>query len=101
MSAERARAIRLRRTGRFALVCLCTFLAEDAPAQPAPPAKAQVKSSLRSRLGVEAAAPLLRSESMELRLRGFEKLGATGTSAALELLADALEAGGAARTANE
>jgi cellulose synthase operon protein C len=102
MSAERRRVIRRRLAERCALVCLLSLVAEDAVAQPAaPPAKAQVKSSLRSRLGVEAAAPLLRSESTDLRLRGFEKLGATGTSAALELLADALEAGGAARTANE
>ncbi len=59
------------------------------------------RGSLRSIVGVEAAEPLLTSESTELRQRAFEKLGAAGTSAALELLAEALEPGGAARTANE
>jgi HEAT repeat protein len=103
MSAER----RLRIAGRVATVALvggfAWFTRNPASAEPAakPPDKPPAQSSLRSRLGIEAAEPLLKSESTELRLRAFEKLGASGTSAALELLADALELGGSARTANE
>jgi HEAT repeat protein len=63
--------------------------------------KPPARGSLRSRVGVEAAEPLLASEATELRQRAFEKLGSAGTSTALELLAEALEPGGAARTANE
>jgi hypothetical protein len=103
MSAER----RIRAAcvvGSVALVCaLCSFSSSPVSARPAakPFDRKPARSSLRSRIGVEAAQPLLKSEATELRQRAFEKLGASGTSAALELLADALELGGAARTANE
>jgi HEAT repeat protein len=103
MSAER----RLRAAcgvGSLAVACIVSSFSErPASAQPAakPLDKPPAQGSLRSRLGIEAAEPLLKSESTELRLRAFEKLGASGTSGALELLADALALGGAARNANE
>ena len=102
MSAER-RILAACRAGSLALVCAASSFSDPASAQPAVKAleKPGTQSSLRSRVGIEAAEPLLKSESTELRQRAFEKLGAAGTSAALELLADALELGGAARTANE
>ncbi len=104
MSAERSLPRRRLRAASLSLAGLLGLFGETwASAQPVPlPVdKTPARRSLRARLGVESAEPLLRSESTELRLRGFEKLGSTGTSAALELLADALEAGGAARNANE
>src|SRR5688572_13215086 len=103
MSAER-RILAACRVGSLALVCVASPSSDPASAQPAVQALDKplaAQSSLRSRVGIEAAEPLLKSESSELRQRAFEKLGAAGTSAALELLADALELGGAARTANE
>jgi len=57
--------------------------------------------SLRSSVGVGAAEPLLRAEATEVRQRAFERLGAVGTARALELLARALDNGGAARDARE
>jgi hypothetical protein len=91
-----------RQLDGFTFGTLLLLLATTASAQAnAPPDRTEPRISLRSRLGTEAAAPLLKSESTELRLRAFEKLGTAGTSTALELLSEALEAGGAARTASE
>jgi hypothetical protein len=102
MSAERRRARPRRRlAGAARLALLALFWDGVAGAQAPSAERPRPRGSLRSRIGVEAAEPLLRSESSELRQRAFEKLGAAGTSTALELLADALEPGGAARTANE
>ncbi len=57
--------------------------------------------SLRARVGVDAARPLLRAEASELRVRAFERLGTTNRSAAVGLLAHALGPDGEARNARE
>jgi HEAT repeat protein len=104
MSAERFSPKLERAIGCAALFVAFGLLFERATFGQTPPRAADkppARGSLRSRVGVEAAEPLLASESTELRQRAFEKLGAAGTSTALELLAEALEPGGAARTANE
>jgi hypothetical protein len=63
--------------------------------------QSEPRKSLRARLGVEAARPFLRAESTELRQRAFERLGSAHSSAALGLLARALEPDGGARGARE
>lgn len=70
------------------------------PASAAPPAP-KPERSLRSSIGIGAAKPLLRAEASEARQRAFERLGNAGTARALELLARALDIGGAARDARE
>lgn len=62
---------------------------------------AQPPRSLRGRLGIEATRTWFRAERTELRQRAFERLGSTGTAAALGLLAHALEPDGEARDARE
>jgi HEAT repeat protein len=57
--------------------------------------------SLRSRFAVEGLRRPLKAESSVLRQRAFERLGAAGTNAALELLSTALAPGGEARDARE
>jgi hypothetical protein len=68
----------------------------------APPVqRSDGRRSLRDRFGAEAALSLLRAEASETRRRGFARLGSAGTPRALELLARALDADGAARDARE
>jgi len=74
--------------------------APGANAAPNPNART-VPRSLRSSVGVGAAKAWLRADSTEDRRRAFERLGAMGTARALELLARALDGGGAARDARE
>jgi HEAT repeat protein len=66
-------------------------------ARPEPPPS----PSLRSRFGIDAVRPWLRAEPTLLRQRAFERLGALGSSGAIELLATALGNGGEARDARE
>jgi HEAT repeat protein len=58
-------------------------------------------SSLLGQLGAPAAERLLASDSPRERLRGLVRLSALGTPRAVELLARALDPGGAARGAEE
>jgi cellulose synthase operon protein C len=57
--------------------------------------------SLRSLFGVDAVRPGLHAEAGAVRERAFARLGTFGTPRALELLARALDADGAARDARE
>jgi len=86
----------MRNVSTAAFFALALLAADPGFAQTEPP-----KPSLRGRLGVEAARPLLRAEPTELRQRAFERLGSTPSTAALGLLAHALEPGGEARNARE
>jgi hypothetical protein len=72
-----------------------------AQAQQREPARPTRAPSLLSELGAPGAERLLASESPRDRLRGLERLSALGTPRAVELLARALEPGGAARGADE
>ena len=72
----------------------------DVPAEPTP-AKRPPRVSLESRLGISIAERLLRSSAEDDRIRGIERLGAVGTTRALEVLVEALEPSGAARGARE
>ena len=83
-----------------ALLAVACFGAA-APARALPAAQKGEERSLRSSIGVGAAKPLLRADSSAMRQRGFERLGSAGTARALELLARALDVGGAARDARE
>lgn len=79
----------------LALVCGLTMpaLARDARGGKAP--------SLLGELGTPAAERLLGSDASADRLRAFARLSGLGTPRALELLAKALDPGGAARGAEE
>ncbi|HEY3236125.1 MAG TPA: HEAT repeat domain-containing protein [Polyangiaceae bacterium] len=57
--------------------------------------------SLKDRFGIAAAERLLRSSEESERQRGLERLGALGTTRAMIALSQALEPGGAARTARD
>jgi hypothetical protein len=81
----------------LAVACFVTA----APARAVPPAQKGEERSLRSSIGVGAAKPLLRADAREVRERAFARLGGAGTARALELLARALDVGGAARDARE
>lgn len=81
------------------LVAFTAALATTAGAAPQP--SRRDARSLRSSVGVGAAEPLLRAEASDVRQRAFERLGSVGTARALELLARALDNGGAARDARE
>ena len=83
-----------------ALVAVACFGAAT-PASAAPSAPKGEERSLRSSIGIGAAKPLLRADSSDTRQRAFERLGSAGTARALELLARALDVGGAARDARE
>lgn len=72
-----------------------TLAQAQAGGSPQPP------RSLRARLGIEATRTWFRAEKTELRQRAFERLGSTGTAAALGLLSHALEPDGEARDARE
>jgi hypothetical protein len=76
-------------------------LGAASPTQALPAAAKPEERSLRSSIGVGAAKPLLRAEASDVRRRAFERLGNAGTARALELLARALDIGGAARDARE
>jgi HEAT repeat protein len=76
------------------LTAPCAAVAQ--PVKPGQPAR-----SLRARLGIEATRTWFRAEKTELRQRAFERLGSTGTAAALGLLSHALEPDGEARDAKE
>jgi cellulose synthase operon protein C len=76
------------------------------PAKSLPKIKQRGPSDVRARLsalaGVGAARRMLESsDSPAARQRALERLGAVGTSSALELLSKALEPGGAAKTSEE
>jgi cellulose synthase operon protein C len=70
-------------------------------AQAREPERGQKSPSLLSELGAPAAERLLASEASRERLRGLQRLSALGTPRAVELLARALDPGGAARGAEE
>jgi HEAT repeat protein len=87
---------------------LALLLAEPAAAQAprtrdmprvAPPSLR--RGTLRSHLGTEVAAALLKEQSAEQRQRGFERLGSVGTLQALDRLLKSFESGGAARSAQD
>ncbi|HET7542502.1 MAG TPA: HEAT repeat domain-containing protein [Polyangiaceae bacterium] len=59
------------------------------------------RSTLRTHLGSEVAAALLKEQSAEQRQRGFERLGSVGTVQALDRLLKSFESGGAARSAQD
>jgi hypothetical protein len=65
----------------------------------APPALR--RSTLRTHIGIDVAAALLKEASAEQRQRGFERLGSVGTAQALDLLLKSFETGGAARSAQD
>lgn len=76
---------------------LALFRAESAQAESAQSAP----RSLLGQLGGPAAERLLTSDASSDRLRGLSRLSALGTPRAIELLARALDPGGAARGAEE
>ena len=84
-----------------ALVATCA-LGLGAPAVLARgPERGQKAPSLLGELGAPAAERLLASDAPRDRLRGLQRLSALGTPRAVELLARALDPGGAARGAEE
>jgi hypothetical protein len=83
------------------LCLLSATAAADTPPRESSTNRAAERRSLRSVVGVDAVRPLLRAAAGETRERGFERLGTLGTPRALELLARALDADGAARDARE
>jgi len=85
-------------------VLLCALgcaLARPAHAQDAEPARPAPRRTFLGRLGTNAAERLLASDNSRERLRGLERLSSLGTPRAVELLARALDPGGAARGAEE
>lgn len=92
----------MKRSWRTVALTLAVGCGLAASARGAPTANARKDPrSLRSSVGVGAAKAWLRADASEDRKRAFERLGATGTARALELLARALDNGGAARDARE
>jgi HEAT repeat protein len=90
---------RVRRAAQALLACCA--LALVGPAQAREPERGQKSPSLLSELGAPAAERLLSSDNPRDRLRGLQRLSALGTPRAVELLARALDPGGAARGAEE
>jgi HEAT repeat protein len=85
-----------------ALICvLGCVLSRPADAQEAESARAAPRRTFLGRLGTNAAERLLSSDNPRERLRGLERLSTLGTPRAVELLARALDPGGAARGAEE
>lgn len=78
--------------------CLALATSTARARDAAPPTKS---ASLLSELGTPVAERLLASEVAAERLRGFARLSALGSTRAVELLARALDPGGAARGAEE
>jgi cellulose synthase operon protein C len=71
----------------------------EAPSVPVP--REIAASSLERRLGIAIAEQLLRSDESNDRVRALERLGAVGTTRAIELIVRSLEPSGAARGARE
>jgi hypothetical protein len=75
------------------------------PPKPKPklkkPPPGQQRKKILGLVGVGVAKRLLESSSTAERQRGLERLGSVGTPSALELLAKAIEPGGAAKTSEE
>jgi cellulose synthase operon protein C len=92
---------RLRWCAARALAALACTLSVPAHAQAREPERGQGTPSLLTQLGAPAAERLLASEASRDRLRGLARLSALGTPRAVELLARALDPGGAARGAEE
>lgn len=91
------------RRGRLALgmgAAVVWVLAVTGAAQAAEPSKAKAPTLL-TELGVQAGERLLASDQSRERQRGLARLSALGTPRAIELLARALDPGGAARGASE
>ncbi|MDF3069206.1 MAG: Chromosome partition protein smc [Polyangiaceae bacterium] len=84
----------------FALAALVCVFANDGYGQRAAP-KPAPPPSLLGKLGTPAAERLLASDSSAERRRGLARLSALGSPRAVELLARALDPGGAARGAEE
>lgn len=85
-------------------VLLCVWgcvLSRPADAQEAEAARPAPRRTFLGRLGTNAAERLLSSDNSRERLRGLERLSTLGTPRAVELLARALDPGGAARGAEE
>lgn len=89
----------------LSLVALSALLAlsstSGARAQSHPGRAPTSSTSLLEQLGAPAAERLLASDASRDRLRGLARLSALGTPRAVELLARALDPGGAARGAEE
>ncbi len=85
----------LRASATLALLALLALSSGASAREP------ENKSSLLGELGAPAAERLLSGDSSAERLRGFARLSALGTPRAIELLARALDPGGAARGAEE
>lgn len=83
------------------LLLLCCYAAGASAKPAARSTPGESASSLLGELGTPAAERLLRSESASDRQRGLLRLSALGTARAIELVARALEPGGAARGADE
>lgn len=91
--------MRQRRLASASALVACLVLSSSARARDAaPPAKSP---SLLGELGTPAAERLIASDVAAERLRGFARLSALGSTRAVELLARALDPGGAARGAEE
>jgi HEAT repeat protein len=84
-----------------AALAVVGLAATPARAQSSSGRPASSSSSLLGQLGAPAAERLLASDSSRERLRGLARLSAIGTPRAVELLARALDPGGAARGAEE
>jgi hypothetical protein len=84
-----------------ALVALWSTWAVAAPSPQSDAAHAKSSPSLLGQLGAPAAERLLNGDASGERLRGLARLSALGTPHAVELLARALDPGGAARGAEE
>jgi cellulose synthase operon protein C len=91
-----------RRAARSLRLAVCVLGAlGQAQAQAREPERGQKAPSLLGELGAPAAERLLASDAPRDRLRGLARLSALGTPRAIELLARALDPGGAARGAEE
>ena len=91
---------RRKRAAAALLVAVCAW-PEPGQAQLPKPARAEKTPSLLTQLGAPAAERLLSGDDSRERLRGLLRLSALGTPRAVELLARALDPGGAARGAEE
>jgi cellulose synthase operon protein C len=90
-----------RRGWGLLLGVLGSLMVRPAAAQSSTGRPASSSSSLLAQLGAPAAERLLASDASRDRLRGLARLSALGTPRAVELLARALDPGGAARGAQE
>ncbi len=101
MSASRSRRSALLAALLVGLFTASATAQRRPPRRQAPAPAPERPKSLKAELGLDAAKVLLRSDSSSERLRGFERLSAIGSEAALELLGRSLDAGGAARDGRE